>query len=404
MAAQLSTRSFYSITLTFILLSVLGQVSTSIYTPFFRELATLYSTRIDPIEQSVATFLIAFSCSQLISGIVCDYVNKRRFLIVGLLVFTAGTAIILLASNEPWFTTGRVIQGLGGGVGVSVTRALSKQIFNPAQLNLSLSFTNMAFGIAPAISPIAGTLIGERFGVTAIFGAVLILSSVTFVLLVSSPIHKTRILVASTQEVFEQTIHLLRQFFLKICLVGLASGLLYGVVFCFVTLAPAIVLEQHNLNKTTFSLYSLFATLSFVLGSLTNARIVSLSTGKKFKSASAAIMLVSLFTAALAWLTGWDNLYLLMGFSYCVFFIIGIAMPCSVSMMLGFSHTSAGFLAALTGFFHLSGAAAGAYLAALVNMNPTQAFFLLTCGLSICSFVASRYIESDNKPDTARQT
>ena len=130
----MSRHAFYSMTGTFTILSILGQVSTSIYSPFFYDLAIMYSSHVGVIEKSVAIFLIAFSISQLLSGFICDYVNKQSFLLYGLLVFMAGTAMVTLADKESTFLIGRIIQGLGGGVGVSVSRGLSRQLFNKKQL------------------------------------------------------------------------------------------------------------------------------------------------------------------------------------------------------------------------------------------------------------------------------
>ncbi|WP_240621938.1 MFS transporter [Alteromonas alba] len=183
MSSAISRRLFYVLTVTFILLAVLGQLSTGIYTPFFEELAELHGTKISLIEKSVALFLIAFAVSQLVSGIACDYLNKPRLLQSGLLLFIVGTLIVAHANSPLLFLTGRVIQGLGGGVGVSVTRALSKQLFSPQQLNISLSLTNIAFAIAPAIAPMLGTLIGEWLGLRAVFFVVLVIALLAFGLL-----------------------------------------------------------------------------------------------------------------------------------------------------------------------------------------------------------------------------
>ena len=94
--------------------------------------------------------------------------------------------MVALATEENTFLVGRVIQGLGGGVGVSVSRGLSRQIFSEKQLNVSLSFINIAFAIAPAIAPLVGTLIGESFGVSSIFYFVLVMGVFALLLLFSS--------------------------------------------------------------------------------------------------------------------------------------------------------------------------------------------------------------------------
>lgn len=392
MSSTISRRLFYVLTVTFILLAVLGQLSTGIYTPFFEELAELHGTKISLIEKSVAIFLIAFAVSQLLSGIACDYLNKPRLLHSGLLLFAVGTLIVACANSPLLFLTGRVIQGLGGGVGVSVTRALSKQLFSPQQLNVSLSLTNIAFAIAPAIAPMLGTLTGEWLGLRAIFFAVLIIALLAFGLLFAftPALHLRR--THDSLHVLRETLTLIKNCLSPIVLIGTASGLLYGIVFGFVTISPSLIINEHGYSKGAFSLFSLLATMCFVLGSVVNIKLSGVSALRKFTLSGWVIL--GLSCTALLWISimGADSLWLIMSFSYLIFFLAGIAMPCSVLLMLGFSDTSAGLLAALTGFFHLTGASVGAYLVAIINQPPAHAFILTTTTLSLCCVIACAFI------------
>ncbi len=381
------SNTFYLLTGTFIILSILGQVSTSIYSPFFYDLAVMYNSHVGVIEKSVAIFLVAFSMSQLVFGIACDYVNKQKLLLCGILVFGAGTIMLVFADTEKTFLIGRIIQGLGGGVGVSVSRGLSRQIFSEQQLNTSLSLTNIAFAVAPAIAPLVGTLIGESFGTTAIFYFVLMMGAVALVLLLSVMSTVSQYIPSNSKNVLSETLVLIKASIIKIAAVGMASGLLYGIVFSFITAAPSMVMEQFGLSKTMFSIYSLFATLSFVLGSVMNIRLVATPVLQKFRLSSLFIFVLSLVFWVLTVPLHVNALAIVLGFSYIVFFFIGIAMPCSVTIILGFSGTSAGFLAALTGFFHLTGAAIGAYAVTLLNMEPTASFAYTTSALSLASIL-----------------
>ena len=392
MKLPMSRHAFYSMTGTFTILSILGQVSTSIYSPFFYDLAIMYSSHVGVIEKSVAIFLIAFSISQLLSGFICDYVNKQSFLLYGLLVFMAGTAMVTLADKESTFLIGRIIQGLGGGVGVSVSRGLSRQLFNEKQLNVSLSITNIAFAIAPAIAPLVGTLIGGYFGVSAIFYFVLMMGLMALLLLFSVGSTINQYTSPNSANVLSDTLALIKNSIVNIVSVGIASGLLYGIVFCFITIAPSMVMQQFELSKTMFSIYSLFATLCFVVGSLTNIRLAAIATITKFKLSSIFILGLSLLFCLVTIGTGDAELIAILIYCYIAFFFIGIAMPCSVTMMLGFSKTSAGFLAALTGFFHLTGAAAGAYFVTLFTAGPTLSFSVTTMALSMGSVVICVFI------------
>lgn len=387
MKSSMPSNTFYLLTGTFIILSILGQVSTSIYSPFFYDLAVMYNSHVGVIEKSVAIFLVAFSMSQLVFGIVCDYVNKQKLLLCGILVFGAGTIMLVFADTEKTFLIGRIIQGLGGGVGVSVSRGLSRQIFSEKQLNTSLSLTNIAFAVAPAIAPLVGTMIGESFSTTAIFYFVLMMGAVALLLLLSVMSTVSQYIPSSSKNVLSETLVLIKASIIKIAAVGMASGLLYGIVFSFITAAPSMVMEQFGLSKTMFSIYSLFATLSFVLGSVMNIRLIDTPVLQKFRLSSLSIFVLSLVFWFLAVQLNLNALAIVLGFSYVVFFFIGIAMPCSVTIILGFSGTSAGFLAALTGFFHLTGAAIGAYAVTLFKMEPTASFAYTTSALSAASIV-----------------
>ena len=397
MASTFSRYNFYLVIGTFTLLSVLGQVSTSIYTPFFHDLAHNYDSHISLIEKSVAIFLIAFSASQLLSGILCDYISKRFFLLCGILVFMGGTLLVALADSDNSFLFGRIVQGLGGGVGVSVSRGLSRQIFDEKQLSISLSITNMAFAIAPAIAPLLGTIIGEQLGVSAIFYFVLAIGGVALLLLLVTSETISLHSPAISPNVSEETFRLIKKSSAPIILVGVASGLLYGIVFCFVTIAPSMIMDQHGLSKTLFSIYSLLATLSFVAGSILNIRLSKWSTLLKFRLSSVAILSLSVLISVLTFLLKFNGLVIMLGYSYATFFFIGIAMPCSVTIMLRFSAKSAGFLAALVGFFHLSGAAAGAYLVAYIGstllMLPAHTFVFITTGLCIVSVTTCLFLK-----------
>ena len=397
MTSTLSRYHFYLVISTFTLLSVLGQISTSIYTPFFHDLAHTYNSNVSLIEKSVAIFLIAFSGSQLLSGILCDYINKRLFLLCGILVFMCGTLLVALANSDNGFLLGRIVQGLGGGVGVSVSRGLSRQIFNERELSISLSITNIAFAIAPAIAPLLGTVIGEQLGVSAIFYFVLTIGGAALLLLLIASETISRHSLAVSPNVLGETFRLIKKSSAPIILMGVASGLLYGIVFCFITIAPSMIMEQHGLSKTLFSIYSLFATLTFVAGSILNIRLSKLSSLLKFKLSSVAILSLSVLISALTFLLNLNGLDMVLAYSYVTFFFIGIAMPCSVTIMLSFSVKSAGFLAALVGFFHLAGAAAGAYLAAYLGntllLLPAHTFFLITTGLGLISMTACLFLK-----------
>ena len=158
--------------------------------------------------------------------------------------------MVALASEENIFLMGRVVQGLGGGVGVSVSRGLSRQIFSEKQLNASLSLINIAFAIAPAIAPLVGTLIGESLGTSAIFYFVFAMGLLALLLLFSVSNTLSHFTPPASHNVLSNTLELIKTTIVKLVSVGMASGLLYGIVFCFITIAPSMIMQQFGLSKT----------------------------------------------------------------------------------------------------------------------------------------------------------
>jgi MFS transporter, DHA1 family, multidrug resistance protein len=191
----------------------------------------------------------------------------------------------------------------------------------------------------------------------------------------------------TSENVFSDTLALIKSTMVKIVSVGMASGLLYGIVFSFITISPSMIMQQFGLTKTVFSIYSLLATLSFVVGSIINIRLASVSPLFKFKYSSLFIAVLSVLFWLLISPFAIKGLIGILTYCYITFFFIGIAMPCSVTIMLGYSDKSAGFLAALTGFFHLTGSAIGAYAVTLISLEPIISFCLSSCGLSVASIL-----------------
>ena len=62
-----------------------------------------------------------------------DGLGKRRLLLAGMVIFLAGTLIVMSAPNLAWFMTGRVIQGIGTAGFVPLSLAILTQWFAPTE-------------------------------------------------------------------------------------------------------------------------------------------------------------------------------------------------------------------------------------------------------------------------------
>jgi MFS family permease len=78
-------------------------------------------------------YLLASAASMPIWGKLSDAFGRRRFYIIGMLVFIGGSALCGQSRNMAELVAFRAIQGLGAGAMMPISQAILGDIFPPAQ-------------------------------------------------------------------------------------------------------------------------------------------------------------------------------------------------------------------------------------------------------------------------------
>lgn len=86
--------------------------------------------------------------------------GKRGYLLA-LGVFALGTAICALAGSMPMLLVGRSLQGLGGGVLVSLAYVLIREVFEPALWPRAMGLVSAMWGIATLSGPALGGVFAQ---------------------------------------------------------------------------------------------------------------------------------------------------------------------------------------------------------------------------------------------------
>ena len=124
----------------------------------------------------VTAFLLPFVILSTVYGRLSDGLGQRTLILIGSLLFLAGTVIALTAPSLSWLLVGRAIQGLGTGGMFPMAMALIAQVFDPRQRGevlgaWSTTGPTTAF-VAPALSgdglsSLVGLILAGREGVIA---------------------------------------------------------------------------------------------------------------------------------------------------------------------------------------------------------------------------------------------
>jgi EmrB/QacA subfamily drug resistance transporter len=108
------------------------------------------------LEWLVNAYTLSFAAFLLTGAALGDRLGRRRVFVVGLVVFTASSALAALAPTAGWLVTARAIQGLGGAMVMPLSLTLLADAVDESRRGLALGIWSGVSGLAVALGPVVG--------------------------------------------------------------------------------------------------------------------------------------------------------------------------------------------------------------------------------------------------------
>jgi EmrB/QacA subfamily drug resistance transporter len=125
------------------------------------ELQDEMSTDIATVTWVINAYNIIFAVLLVSMGRLADQFGRKRFFIIGLSVFTIGSALCAVAWSVEWLIVFRVIQGAGAGILAPLGFAMTVLVFPPEQRGRGLALIAIVALVSTALGPVIGGALVE---------------------------------------------------------------------------------------------------------------------------------------------------------------------------------------------------------------------------------------------------
>src|SRR3954447_15359874 len=121
------------------------------------------------LEWTVNAYTLTFAVLLLTGATLGERFGRRRMLVIGLVVFTAGSAAAALAPTAGWLIVARAVQGAGAAVVTPLTLTLLSAAVPVERRGMALGIWGGVAGLAIATGPLVGGAAAQGLSWQSIF-------------------------------------------------------------------------------------------------------------------------------------------------------------------------------------------------------------------------------------------
>src|SRR4051794_4216470 len=252
-----------------------GPLSIDMYLPGLPEITRSLNASATSVQLTLTAVVVGLALGQLVAGPLSDRIGRRRPLVVGLLGYSAVSLLCALAPSVAALAGLRLLQGLSGGAGIVIGRAVVRDLYSGAAAARLFSSLMLVTGLAPILAPVIGA---QVLKVTAWQGIFVVLAGLALAILTLAAVALPETLPPERRDRggLAATLATLRGLLGERTFMGyaLTAALAFGALFAYISGSSFVLQEVYGLSPQAFSLAFGANGLGLVAGSQINARLV----------------------------------------------------------------------------------------------------------------------------------
>ena len=121
------------------------------------------------LQWAIDAYILVFAGLLFSWGVLGDRIGRRKVLLAGLAIFSAGSVLAAFSDSPLQLIIWRAVMGVGGAAVQPATLAVITNVFPPGERARAIGLWASASGLAIAGGPLAGGLVLEHFWWGAVF-------------------------------------------------------------------------------------------------------------------------------------------------------------------------------------------------------------------------------------------
>lgn len=249
--------------------AALPPLAIDMYLPSLPEIGETFNAPASLTQWTLTIFLLTLGLGQLIAGPLSDAIGRRKPMLVGLVLFIAGSVLAAVAPSITVLLVARFLQGLGGSMAVVVANSSVRDYASGASATRLYALLMSATAIAPVIAPTIGGYLDAIFGWRGVFATLAILG-VALILSVMFGLRESLPSAKRAPMAFGPTFRGFGALLTNPAFLLPAAALIamFGLLFSYIGGSSYIYQDEFGLSPTTFGLVFGASGLALMLGSL----------------------------------------------------------------------------------------------------------------------------------------
>lgn len=354
-----------------IFMSALSPIALNIFIPSMPSLTEALNTTHSVAQLTLTLYLVAFAVAQLVHGPLSDKYGRRPVLIIGIAVYIIASLGCAFAASIEQLIIGRILQAIGGCVGVVITRAIVRDLYERDKAASLLGYMTMIMALAPLMAPTIGGFIEQYSSWRGGFFFISFIGLLCFILAYKFlyETNHNRIESINVKEIISKYLILLKE---KQYL-GFVAGMAFSssVFFSFIAGAPFLVTKILNLEPSVYGFYFVMVSIGYMIGNFLSGKLTTqLGSYKMFMMSNAflSVGMVTLLYVSYIGISQPVYIFLPMAVVACA---NGLAIPSAMASALSIRPEIAGTASGLAGFTQIAMGAIATFIVGYFHDGTT---------------------------------